>query len=212
MFKTSLIFTIILACASVAAAQSDYKKFEFFGGYSHNRIDTGIGDDDPELGDIVNEREGFNGFNTSITGNVTRYVGLKFDFSGHFNNRTIPLANVTNAIDINSRVYNFLGGVQIKDNSSETTFKPFVHGLFGAAHARNRVNITEQGCIAIFPSPCPADFTEKETGWAAAFGGGLDIRASDRIDIRVIQVDYNPTGLFDSTQHNFRIGVGIVFH
>jgi hypothetical protein len=212
MFKTSLIFTIILACASIAAAQSDYKKFEFFGGYSHNRIDTGIGDDDPELGDIVNEREGFNGFNTSITGNVTRYVGLKFDFSGHFKSRTIPLANVTNAIDINSRVYNFLGGVQIKDNSSETTFKPFVHGLFGAAHARNRVNITEQGCIAIFPSPCPADFTEKETGWAAAFGGGLDIRASDRVDIRVIQVDYNPTGLFDRTQHNFRIGVGIVFH
>ena len=212
MFKTSLIITIILACASIAAAQSDYKKFEFFGGYSHNRIDTGIGDEDPELQDVINEREGFNGFNTSITGNVTRYVGLKFDFSGHYKNRTIPLGPAANGIDINSRVYNFLGGVQIKDNSSETTFKPFVHGLFGAAHARNRVNITEQGCIAIFPSPCPADFTEKETGWAAAFGGGIDIRASDRVDIRVIQVDYNPTGLFDRTQHNFRIGVGIVFH
>lgn len=212
MFKTSLIVTIILACASVAAAQSDYKKFEFFGGYSHNRIDTGIGDDDPDFGDIVDEREGFNGFNTSITGNITRYVGLKFDFSGHFKNRSIPLGPVNNGIDINSRVYNFLGGVQIKDNSSETTFKPFVHGLFGAAHARDRVDVTEQGCIAIFPSPCPSDFTSKETGWAAAFGGGIDIRASDRIDIRVIQVDYNPTGLFDRTQHNFRIGVGIVFH
>lgn len=212
MFKTTLIVTIILACASIAAAQSDYKKFEFFGGYSHNRIDTGISDDDPDFGDIINEREGFNGFNTSITGNVTRYVGLKFDFSGHFKSRSIPFANVNNAIDINSRVYNFLGGVQIKDNSSETTFKPFVHGLFGAAHARNRVDISEQGCIAIFPSPCPTDFTEKETGWAAAFGGGIDIRASERIDIRVIQVDYNPTGLFDRTQHNFRIGVGIVFH
>jgi len=212
MFKTTLIVTIILACASIAAAQSDYKKFEFFGGYSHNRIDTGIGDEDPELGDVINEREGFNGFNTSITGNVTRYVGVKFDFSGHYKSRTIPLFTVANAIDINSRVYNFLGGVQIKDNSSEKTFKPFAHALFGAAHARNRVNITEQGCVAIFPSPCPEDFTEKETGWAAAFGGGIDIRANDRIDIRVIQVDYNPTGLFDRTQHNFRIGVGVVFH
>lgn len=212
MYKTSLIVTIILACASIAAAQSDYKKFEFFGGYSHNRIDTGISDQDPDLGDLIDEREGFHGFNTSITGNVTRYVGLKFDFSGHYKSRTIPLGPVANGIDINSRVYNFLGGVQIKDNSSETTVKPFVHGLFGAAHARDRVNVTEQGCIAIFPSPCPTDFTAKETGWAAAFGGGLDIRASDRIDIRVIQVDYNPTGLFDRTQHNFRIGVGIVFH
>ena len=44
MFKTILIGTIIIACASIAAAQTDYKKFEFFAGYSHNRIDTGIGD------------------------------------------------------------------------------------------------------------------------------------------------------------------------
>jgi hypothetical protein len=71
MLKTMLIAMIIVACASIAAAQSDdYKKFEFFGGYSHNRIDTGIGDDDPDLGDIIDEREGFHGFNTSITGNV----------------------------------------------------------------------------------------------------------------------------------------------
>src|ERR671917_347837 len=127
MFKTSLIFTIILACASIAAAQSDYKKFEFFGGYSHNRIDTGIGDDDPELGDIINEREGFHGFNTSLTGNVTRYVGLKFDFSAHFKSETFPLGTVPDAVDLNSRLYNFLGGVQLKDNSAETTFKPFAH-------------------------------------------------------------------------------------
>jgi len=55
-------------------------------------------------------------------------------------------------------------------------------------------------------------FTDTETGLAGAFGGGLDIRASDRIDIRAFQFDYNPTRVFDSTQHNFRIGVGIVIH
>ena len=207
MFKTTLIATLILACASIAAAQSDYKKFEFFGGYSHNRIDTGIGDDDPDLGDIIDEREGFHGFNTSVTGNVTRYVGVKFDFSGHFKSRTF----LTDAVDIDSRVFNFLGGVQIKDNGTEGTFKPFAHALAGAAHARNRVNFNS-GCIAIFPSPCPDDFTASETGFAAAFGGGIDIRLNDRFDIRAIQVDYNPTRLFDSTQHNFRIGVGIVIH
>ena len=203
---------MILTCASLAVAQSDYKKFEFFAGYSHNRIDTGIGDDDPDLGDIIDEREGFHGFNTSITGNFSRYVGVKFDLSGHYKSRTFPIGNITDAVDLNSRLYNFLGGVQIKDNSEETRFKPFVHALAGVAHARNRVNVTDAGCIALFPNPCPVDETLKETGFAAAFGGGLDIRASSRIDIRVIQVDYNPTRLFDSTQHNFRIGVGIVFH
>ena len=205
-----LIGLLFLACASLAAAQSDYKRFEFFGGYSHNRFDTGIGDDTPALRDIIDEREGFHGFETSVTGNLSRYVGLKFDFSGHFKEKTFPFLDTT--VDINSRVYNFLGGVQIKDNSSEKTFKPFAHALVGAAHARNRLDFGPFGCIQVFPSPCPSDFTESDTGFAGAIGGGIDIRASDRVDIRVIQLDYNPTRLFDSTQHNFRIGVGIVIH
>ncbi|HEV8430191.1 MAG TPA: outer membrane beta-barrel protein [Pyrinomonadaceae bacterium] len=213
MFRTMLIVITLVACVSIAAAQSsDYKKFEFFGGYSHNRVDTGIGDDDPALNDIVDEREGFNGFEASATGNLSRYFGLKFDFSGHFKNQTIPFGSVSGAsIDVDSRLFNFLGGVQLKDNASESTFKPFAHALVGAAHGRNRVRFNQIACIAIVPSPC-ADFTETETGFGGAFGGGLDIRASDRVDVRVIQFDYNPTRLFDSTQHNFRIGVGIVFH
>ena len=212
MFKTLLIATLVLACASIAAAQSDYKRFEFFGGYSHNRIDTGISDDDPDLQDIFDEREGFHGFETSVTGNLSRYFGLKADFSGHFKSRTFPVAPVSNAIDVDSRVFNFLGGVQIKDNATEGTFKPFAHALVGAAHARNRVNFSNDFCIAIVPSPCPADFTDSETGFAGAFGGGIDIRVNNRVDIRAVQFDYNPTRLFDSTQHNFRIGVGIVIH
>ena len=213
MFKTTLIATLVLACASIAAAQSnDYKRFEFFGGYSHNRIDTGIGDDDPDLRDIIDEREGFHGFNTSVTGNVTRYFGVKFDFSGHFKNRDFPVGTITSAVDVDSRVFNFLGGVQIKDNATESTFKPFAHALVGAANARNRVNFSNDFCAAVFPSPCPTDFTDSETGFAGAFGGGIDIRVNDRFDIRAVQIDYNPTRLFDSTQHNFRIGVGIVIH
>lgn len=212
MFRTMLILTTILACASIAAAQSDYKKFEFFGGYSHNRVDTGISDEEPALDDIVDEREGFHGFETAATANLSRYFGLKFDFSGHFKSRTFPGGNVQGAsLDIDSRLFNFLGGVQIKDNSSESTFKPFAHALAGVAHTRNSLKFNDFFCIAISPSPC-ADQTVTETGFGGAFGGGLDIRASDRIDIRVVQIDYNPTRLFDSTQHNFRIGVGIVFH
>jgi opacity protein-like surface antigen len=215
VFKTILIGTIIIACASIAAAQTDYKKFEFFGGYSHNRIDTGIGDDDPELGDIISEREGFNGFEVSATGNLTRYLGIKGDFSGHFKNRRFDFGSFgfsTARIDVESRLFNFLGGVQIKDNSTEGTFKPFAHALVGVAHARNSFDFNADVCAAVFPSPCPTDFTDSQTGFAAAIGGGIDIRASDRISIRAIQIDYNPTRLFDSTQHNFRFGVGIVFH
>ena len=144
--------------------------------------------------------------------NVTRYVGLKADFSAHFKKKNIPLGGTAASIDIDSSVYNFLGGVQLKDNSKETTFKPFAHALVGLAHVRNEVDFSNNFCAAIFPSPCINDFTSKDTGWAGAFGGGLDIRAGKRIDIRAVQFDYNPTRTFDATQHNFRIGAGIVIH
>lgn len=212
MGKSLLMAITLFASASIAAAQSsDYTKFEFYGGYSHARVDTGIGDNDPALQDIVNEREGFHGFNTSITGNVSRYVGLKFDFSGHFKQKTFPVIGNAN-VTVDSNLFSFLGGVQLKDNSTESTFKPFAHALIGAAHVRNEVAFSSDICIAIFPSPCPSDFTEKETGLAGAIGGGVDIRAGKRFDIRVVQFDYVPTRVFNSTQHNFRIGAGIVIH
>jgi Outer membrane protein beta-barrel domain len=209
MRKALFLALAILTSSSVAVAQSDYKKWEVFAGYSHNRVDTGIGDSDPDLDDIVDEREGFHGFNTSITGNVTRYLGLKFDFAGHFKQRDIPFP-FSSTLNVDSRAFTFLGGVQVKDNSTEATFKPFAHALVGAAHVRNKLTFSG-GCIAIVPSPCP-NFTASETGLAGVVGGGIDIRASNKIDIRVIQFDYNPTRVFEATQHNFRIGVGIVFH
>ena len=210
MAKTLLLGLIIVASASIVVAQDDYKRWEIFGGYSRNNVDSGISDSDPELG-FIDVREGFNGFNASVTGNLTRYFGLKFDVSGHYKTQTIPFTTIAH-VDVNSRLYNFLGGVQIKDNATESTFKPFAHALVGAAHGRNRVNFSNDFCVAIAPIPCPVDFTDSETGLAGAFGGGLDIRVSNRIDIRAIQIDYNPTRLGDSTQHNIRWGVGIVFH
>ena len=208
MFKTMLVWMMIVACASLAAAQSDdYKKVELFGGYSYQLIGNDLDDDD-----VIVDPESFRGFNTSITGNVSRYFGLKFDFSGHYKSRPLPFGPLFNGIDVDSRRYTYLGGVQFKNNSSEATFKPFVHALVGAAHVRNRVRINNELCIAIAPTPCPADFTEKDSGFAAALGGGIDIRASDRIDFRIFQVDYIPTRLFDGRQQTLRLGIGIAFH
>lgn len=213
MLKTILIGTLIIACASIAAAQSsEYKRWEVFGGFSHNRFDVNTSPSDPSVFSTVGEYEGFNGFNASVTGNVSRYVGFKFDVSGHYHSNTVNIFNVENGVTFSAQIYNFLGGVQVKDNASEKTFKPFAHALAGAAHARNRIHVDQQVCIAIAPNPCPDDFTASETKFAGAFGGGLDIRAGNKLDIRVVQIDYNPTRLYDSSQRNVRIGVGFVFH
>jgi len=208
-----------LLWTSTAMGQDDYKRFEFFVGYSHNRVDVGpVEDFDPEddleFSDVFDEREGFNGFNASVVGNFSRYVGVKFDYSYHQKSFDFGPDNTT------IRLHNILGGIQIKDNSSEGTFKPFAHALVGVG--RTSADLSE------FDNRLE-DFDD--AGLAGVIGGGLDIRVSPRIDVRAFQVDYNPmrfdftdfgaTGIpgtpvfrgdLKRTLHNFRFGIGIVFH
>lgn len=196
-----IMLAAIIACTTLSVsaqttASDDYDKINFFAGYSHNRVDTGANaNEDPELDDIIDEREGFNGFNTSITGNVSRYTGLKFDYSYHQKTIDFGVDSAT------GRLHNFLAGVQFKDNSKDETKKvrPFAHVMVGAAHSQ--LDLTE------FDDDLE-DFSE--TGFAAGIGGGVDFRINDRFDFRAIQFDYNPTRLADETQHNFRVGIGIV--
>lgn len=49
---------------------------------------------------------------------------------------------------------------------------------------------------------------DSDTGLAAAFGGGLDVRVGGR----VIQVDYNPVHLNGRTLDNVGLGGGITFY
>ena len=219
--KFVLVFTAIfvaLMCATAALGQQDYRRFELFAGYSHNRVDVGpVEDSDPgddlEFDDIFDEREGFNGFNVSVVGNFHRYFGAKFDYSYHQKSFDFGPDNAT------VRLHNILGGIQVKDNASEGTFKPFAHALVGVG--RTAADLSE------FDDDL---FDFDDAGFAGAFGGGLDIRLSDKVDIRAFQIDYNPMK-FDFTDfgavgipgtptptsnrrtlHNFRIGIGIVFH
>jgi hypothetical protein len=208
---------VTLACAMQSMAQ-DYRRFEIFAGYSHNRVDVGpVEDFDPgddiEFDDIFDEREGFNGVNVSVVGNFHRYWGAKFDYSYH--QKSFDFGPDSTKV----RLHNILGGIQIKDNSDEPTFKPFAHALFGVG--RTSADLSQ------FDNTLE-DF--EDSGFAAAIGGGLDIRLTPRIDLRAIQIDYNPmrfdfsdfgaTGIPGTptplgeprrTLHNFRIGIGIVF-
>ena len=219
--KFVLLFAVFVAlvCANTALGQ-DYRRFEFYGGYSHNRVDVGPVEDfepgdDLEFDDIFDEREGFNGFNLSAVGNFHRYWGAKFDYSYH--QKSFDSGFGDNAT---VRLHNILGGIQFKDNSTDAgTLKPFAHALVGVG--RTAADLSE------FDDDL---FDFDDAGFAAAFGGGLDVRLSDRVDLRVIQIDYNPMK-FDFSDfgvvgipgtpaptsekrwlHNFRIGIGIVFH
>jgi len=190
---------ILVACtAPFTFAQTsgdDYNKVDVFVGYSHNRVDTGVSDPDD---DFLSQREGFNGVNASVTGNVSRYFGLKGDYS--FHRKSFNESFGATSFDIDTDLHQLFGGVQFKDNAKETKVKPFAHVMAGIANARFSARGTGL-----------PDTSDSETGFAGIVGGGIDFRVSPRVDIRAIQFDYNPTRLSGETQHNFRIGIGVVF-
>ncbi len=188
---------LFIACtSSFAFAQDDYHKYDVGVLYSHNRQDVGVQDPSQNFFD---EREGFHGFEAFVKGNVSRYVGLKGSYS--FNRKSFDINGGTPAttFDVDANLHQFLGGVEFKDNARETSVKPFAHVLAGVGHARADV------------SNNTVSFDESETGLAAAIGGGVDFRLSDRVDLRAVQFDYNPTRDNGQTSHNFRVGIGFIF-
>ncbi|HWS89350.1 MAG TPA: outer membrane beta-barrel protein [Pyrinomonadaceae bacterium] len=190
---------LFIACtSSFALAQTgdDYNKYDVGVLYSHNRQDIGV---EAPNQNFLEEREGFHGFEAFVKGNVSRYVGLKGSYS--FNRKSFDIVGNTAAttFDVDANLHQFLGGVEFKDNARETSVKPFAHVLAGVGHARADV------------SNNTVSFDESETGFAAAIGGGVDFRLSDRVDLRAVQFDYNPTRDNGQTSHNFRVGIGLIF-
>ena len=247
----SIIF--VLACASVSFAQGSggYNKWDIYGGYSLGRFETNVNSASftsssgtetftnlcsTATGDMIGPnfqkffctRRNFNGVDGSVTRNLSKYVGITGDFTAHFKSQTyvdkFTPPGVTQTISNEERLYNVLGGIQIKDNRTSKRLKPFAHALAGFARYTNRQTQT----LDLFPQ---FNFViqDRVTSFAMKLGGGLDIRAGKRIDIRVIEVDYNPvfagdrraqsiSGPFNpvnftgKTAQNFTIGAGIVIH
>lgn len=211
MKKFILALTLALVSNICALAQSndDFKKAEFFVGYSYGQADAHFSPNP----NIYRDRTPLHGFNASAVFNVSRYFGIKGDVSGayHKANVSFPVVPIsgtsTSTILLSSKnsLYNFLGGVQIKDNASASRLKPFAHALVGAAFRKNSI----PGMTCIGTIICPG--STSETNLAMAFGGGLDIRLNRRVDIRAFQIDYNPIRFGGRFDDNFRFSIGVVF-
>ena len=209
MQKLLLSIFFLSLCASVAFAQGqdDYNKVEFYGGYSYARVApniktviidgssfdpcTAAGADilRPNFQSFFCKRRGFNGFDASITYNFNRYFGIKGNVTGHYRSEKFvdTFGPVTDTINDKESVYNFLVGLQVKDNRKDARFKPFAHALFGAA-----VNASRQ--VQTSAESASDNFTtrDKVTSFAMKLGGGIDVRVNRKFDIRLVEVDYNP--------------------
>jgi opacity protein-like surface antigen len=215
--RVVLSTVFLLGSALLVSAQSpnanEYPKFEFFAGYSALG-ETGsraisFGPNASVSGDYEGQ-----GFETSIIRNFNKHIGIKGDFSFHFNNESNrgpvtacspTCTTVTQDFQLKTRVYNFLAGPEFKARNS-TRFTPFVHALGGFAHTS-----------ATFTTPGPTHILflrRNDTNFAMGLGGGLDIGASNRVSLRAM-MDYNPVFVNDSsvgTRDFFRFSLGVLFH
>ena len=252
MKRICLVSILVLVTAAVALAQgsNDYNKVDIYAGYSLGHFTSNLrqatftsaggaqtftGLCTPATGEMIGlnsqkffcARRNFNGFDAAITGNISRYVGFTGNITGHWkktsylDNFTPPGVNQTLAND--EKFWNFLGGVQFKDNRRSKRIKPFGHVLAGVARYSNRQSQT----LDLFPA---FNFTieDRATSFAMKIGGGVDLKVGKRIDIRLIQADYTPVFAKDRnperisgpftvsfvgrTMNGLTIGAGIVIH
>lgn len=231
MRRFLLLAALLLVSAPAALAQADdYKKWEFFGGYSALGFDTLAGDTgNQNVEEVLSGRNTLRGFELAITRNIHRYVGVKFDYSLHLREDNFSRLAASGTVD--TTVQNYLGGLQFKNNDKEgPRFKPFAHALFGVAVQKVDIDSPQLGPVFGID-----DFHVNETSFAMAFGGGIDIKINDRFDVRAGQIDWNiinrgdqQTGIVlaptpfqtvgspfvipGSRQDNIRLSVGIVIH
>ncbi len=188
-----LFFLFLLGVYPLAAmAQDEVPPVEVFGGYSYLRTGSGYDQDS-------------HGWNTSVSGNITRHFAVKADFAGHYDSYTIR--NPINNISVDNSLHTFLFGPQFNIRASDRV-NPFLHAIFGVARdITNARQGTARGTLA-------------DTGFAMAAGGGVDAKLSDRISWRVVQTDYlltryrNPfrTPIQKRNVHHLRFSTGLVFH
>jgi len=195
---------------------SQFSKLAFFGGY----LDAG------EFPYTDFKFTGFtlpgdfgthHGFDLAIIRNLNRRLGIKGDFSAHFQRHTFPVnvclqtpcVPVQQTAELNPKLLNFLVGPEFALADRRRRLAPFAHALFGLAHT----TATFKTSGSVFNS----SQTTTETGFAMAFGPELDMRIARRFSLRT-SVDFNPkwVGRDDAgtrqVQKDLRLAVGVLFH
>lgn len=127
-----------------------------------------------------------NGGSGSVAFNPTKIIGVVGDFGVYH------AGNIYNS-GVSGNVFSYLFGPRLSYRRDRIT--PFAQALFGGAHASGG--------------------SSSNNSFAMALGGGIDVKATDHIAIRLIQAEYvltrfNIVGLA-TDQNNVRISAGVVF-
>jgi opacity protein-like surface antigen len=251
MKNAALAILLILGVTPLALAQpmGDYRKWEIYGGFSRAQtkstinaiaFDSAFGPGGytslcsaatgEQLGlnsqQFFCKRRDFNGFDISGTYHVNRYVGIEGTIGRNSRNETFvdDFGGIVQTVSTQERLYSLLAGVQLKDSGiGGRRVRPFAHALVGTSRYSGRQRLTLD---AFSDFNFVAD--DRTNALSVKVGGGVDVTLNDRIDLRVIEVDYHPlyagdrrpktvSGPFSfrfsgKTAQNYTVGFGVVIH
>ena len=209
MKKIGLAFAMMLLVPLTTFAQTA-PRAEVFGGYGFAR--TG------GIRDSQNRDKNLNGWASSVVFSPLDWLGIEGAVSGHYGRGEsavtlapipgIPVSTFTTRTS--SSLYTFTAGPRFSARSDRVT--GYGHVLAGAARYRQELVFS----LSYIPEPDPLiTATFKQTRFAALFGGGIDVKVSDRIAVRVVEVDYLLTRFEEPDtsriQSGLRLSAGIVF-
>ena len=166
--------SICLVCLTFMPVMAqDTSKAEVFGGYSW-------------------AGGNFHGWNTSVTGNVTKRIGITADFSGHYG------SELAGSILVKQDAHSFLFGPRYSFRGKRLS--PFVYALLGATRFHQSATISGQ------------KLSESDSGFSSAVGVGLDVKVNERVAIRAFQIDYFRPNFFGEAHNRYRVAFGVVLH
>ena len=178
-----IVLLFVVAISAIAASAQDAQRFETFGGYS-------LTHDASFLAATTN------GWDTSTTVFLKRWLGFTTDLSGHYGSDNAPIIVVNGDplgnVKLNASSYTYMAGPHFTYRRSR--FAPFAQTLFGVYNARETYTVL-QGVTCPPPSSCggaPAGSTGSYsyTKFSLAAGGGLDIDVGHGLAVRPFQMEY----------------------
>ncbi len=186
-------FGIAVVALFISGAGSAQSKVDLFAGYSYARIPVvtfvapSFPCNPPLIPCPIPGPASFfsgnaNGWEIAGAWKFSRWIGVVADFDGHYRSAGGGIFNPANRQD------NFLFGPQV---AAPMRISPFVHVLFGVAHAA-------VGGLST-------------NSFAYAIGGGVDYKVAPHIAVRFAQVDFYMTHYGAGSQNEVRISTGIVF-
>ena len=178
-----MALALFVALGLTAEAQGpDYPAVEIFGGYSLSHQQDGAN---------------INGWHGQAAFNINENFGIVADVSHHQMGRMPGVIGIGGLTDV--RLISYTVGPRATNRSLDP-WSIYVQALFGQSRLTGQADIgggvTEQQVTRPF---------------TLTMGGGLDYELTDRVSVRVVEIDYRLLRIMSSSSSGVRFSTGVNF-